>query len=383
MFKLIKKYKENLFWLLFSFLGAPFFYGLSLIHRFRRGKRLKILVIQTAKIGDLVCSTPVFREIKKVYPESFLSVLVTPQTKDILKYNPHIDEIFLLNHQGEIKLVQEIKQRQFDWSFSLVPGISNTIIPFWAGIPHRVSTISKYASRTTKLLSVFNNYRLKYKRDTLALRHYLKLLKFIKINEFSEKKEVFISPQETKKALQSLKEHNLGPDDFLVGISVTAGKKFKQWSPEKFAQLADRLIDQLKTKIIFTGNSKDESDIKKVQSLMNNQSVKVIDFNLIELAGLLSEMSIFISVDTGPLYIADALDIPVIDIIGPHSKASQRPSNKAVIVQKKIPCQPCSFIMSAPGYCREGHLRCIRDIRVDDVFEAIKKSGFQDLKFSK
>ena len=119
----IKNYQENIFFLIFTFLLAPFFYGLILINRSKKNelkRPLKFLVIQFAKIGDLVCSTPVFREIKKHYPSSFLSVLVIPRVEGILINNPHLDEIILLDREkyqgirGIFKLIKEIRDRHFD-----------------------------------------------------------------------------------------------------------------------------------------------------------------------------------------------------------------------------------------------------------------------------
>jgi len=369
----MKGYLKQIFFILATFLFSPLFFlsGLS-----RKKDKQRILVIQTAKIGDLVCSTPVFREIKKNYPESRLAVLVLSQAKGILRNNPHINEIITfsqehLNIRGLLELVREIKKKDFNWSFSLVPGILNTIISFWTGIPCRVSTSSKYETKGSKILSVFNNYRLEYKRNTLALKHYLKLLKFIGINQFSHEKEIFLGREENEKISQFLERHNLGQKDNLIGISVTAGKEFKEWAPEKFAQLADRAAKELKAKTIFIGGKNDEVKINEVRSLMENESIRATQFNLIESAALLKRCSLFISVDTGPLYIADTVGTPVIDIAGPCQMKSQRPSGRSVIVQKPIDCGPCSYIMSAPGYCQKGHSRCIRDISVDDVFRAV------------
>jgi len=163
----IKNYQENIFFLIFTFLLAPFFYGLILINRSKKNelkRPLKFLVIQFAKIGDLVCSTPVFREIKKHYPSSFLSVLVIPRVEGILINNPHLDEIILLDREkyqgirGIFKLIKEIRDRHFDWSFSLLPGLLNNLIPFWAAVPHRAATTSKYTTKGAKVFSIFNNY---------------------------------------------------------------------------------------------------------------------------------------------------------------------------------------------------------------------------------
>ncbi len=380
MVKFTRHYLENIFFVVYNFLLSPIFYFITFINKFRSQKKLKILVIQTAKIGDLVCSTPVFREIKKHYPKSFLSVLVIPLTKDILVNNPYINEVILFDEKkyyrisGALRLIREIKKRKFNWSFSLIPGILNSSIPFLAGIPNRVTTTSKYSTRGAKLLSVFNNYRLEYKRHTLALKHYLNLLKFIGIKKTNPKKEIFVNLKEKEKASRFLEKHELKTSDFLVGISVAAGNKLKEWPLEKFAQLTDKLIEELKAKVIFVGSRKEGKLILKTQNFMKNRAIDASQsFSLSEVPALFKYFKLFISVDTGSLYIADAVGIPVMDIAGPCEMRSQRPSGKFVIIQKSVACGPCSFIMSAPSYCKERHLKCIKDIEVDDVYIAVKK----------
>lgn len=374
----IKNYFENIFLIFCTYLLSPFFYGLIFVKR-KKNKPKKILVIQTAKIGDLVCSTPVFREIKNRYPDSYLSVLVIPRVEGILINNPRIDEIILLDRKkypgimGILKLIGEIKKKNFDWSFNLLPGILNNLIPFWAGIPNRVITTSKYTTKGAKILSIFNDYKLEYKRHTLALRHYLNLLKFIGIKKFSEKKEVFLKKEDKEKALQFLKGHKLNSEDFLIGISVTAGNVFKEWSLDKFAQLADRLVKELGAEIIFMGASSDKMSISQVQSKMTQKSIDASQsFSLAEVPVLFECLKMFIGVDTGSLYMANAMEVPVVDIAGPIDIYEQPPlGDKCEIVQKKMACVPCSFIISPARFCKQGHSRCINEISVNNVFEAV------------
>jgi len=376
-----KQYWENIFFIIVSFVLSPFFYGLFLIHKFKPINQLKILVIQTAKIGDLICSTPVFREIKRHYPQSFLSVLIIPKTEGVIINNPYIDEIILFdkkkysNIRNVLDLIKGIRKKNFDWSFSLLPGILENVIPFWSGIPNRVGTTSLYSSRGTKILSIFNNYRLEYRRHTLALKHYLSLLKFIDISQVDERKEIFVEPIEEKKALRFLKENKLNTADFLVGISLTAGNKFKEWSLKKFVKLADKLIEELGAKIIFVGAPQDNLIIKQAQREMKNKSSETSQsFNLSEAPALFQYFKIFISVDSGSLYIANAMGVPVVDIAGPIDIYEQPPlGDKCRIVQKELDCLPCSFILPPARNCKEGHCRCIRGISIDDVFRETEK----------
>ena len=387
--KIIKKfyfYFNNIFWLSLTLLLAPFFYCLIFLRKKNIKKPERILIIPPVKIGDLVCSTPIFREIKKAFPESYLGVLLLADSNrritssDLLKNNPYINKIILTKKRGTkiigiLGLIKEIYQQKYDWSFTLSTGVIEKIIPFWSAISHRAIIVSKYATRTSKILNFIGNYKSEIKLHTLALRHRLNLLKFINIKKFNEKKEIFVNKNEEKKVIQFLTKQDVNSNDFLIGIAVTAGNKLKEWPQKKFAQLADKLITELQAKIIFIGGPNDKEVISSVQSKMEYKSIDSSQYlNLIELAGLLKHLKLFISVDTGPIYMANAMETPVIDIAGPIDIYEQPPlGDKCEIVQKDLSCVPCSFVIKTARTCRHGHRKCVEDIKVDDVFKAVVK----------
>lgn len=369
-------YLNNFFWLFLTYFLAPYFYLRIFLFRRRKNIPSKILVIQTAKIGDLVCTTPVFREIKKKFPSCFLAVLVISRTKGILKNNPRADEIISINDYpgigGKFKLFSKLRKEKYDWALAMLPDSFNNIIAFWSLVPDRAATTHRYSGEMAWLLSFFNNYRLEYKRHTPLMRHYLNLLKFIGIENVSEEKEIFIRPEEEKKALDFLKARNLSGADLLIGMSVTSGVKIRDWQPAKFADLADKLIKERNAEIIFIGSAGNSFQVEEVQKMMRNNSHNACGiFELNELPALLKKLKLFISVDTGPLYLADAVGVSVVDIAGPIDTNELYPlSGKSRLIKKDIYCAPCSFMFQPPLFCKEGHFKCLKDITVEEVFNA-------------
>ncbi|MDD5109520.1 MAG: glycosyltransferase family 9 protein [Candidatus Omnitrophica bacterium] len=227
----------------------------------------------------------------------------------------------------------------------------------------------------TSVLSIFNNYRLEYKSHTYLVGHYLNLLKFLGIGQPSEEKEVFIKPEEEKKALDFLTQNNLNTDDLLIGISPVPGNKIKQWDLSKFASLADLLAEKLGSKIIFTGSADDSVQIKEVQRMMRNGSVNGSGlFKLYELPALLKMMKLFISVDSGPLYIANALKVPVVDIGGCYDIREQTPSGSGCRVLQKNTNSSLAYstVVSPSSECRNWFSRQLQEITTEEVFEAAK-----------
>ncbi len=368
---------KNVFLILITFLFSPFFYLMIILNKNKRKKsQLRILVIDTGKIGDLVCTTPVFREIKKKFPNSYLVVAIRKESYGIVQNNFYINETIFINRKNISlrKLVREINKKKFDLSINLSPAAINTVLGFWSMVPKRITSVSKFMGKTSKIFSFFNNYRLEYKQHTSKLIYNLEILKFIGINDFGKKKEVFSTQDEEAKAHKFLLDNGLDKNDFLVGISVTAGNKLKEWESEKFTQLADKLINGLKAKVIFIGVSKDEDILKKIANNMINKAIVATDFKLNELAALFGRLKIFISVDTGPLYIAHAVGTPVVDIVGPCDINEQPPKdNLSELVYVNIKCWPCSFVIPPARNCKEGHMRCLKETTPQMVYDAVKK----------
>ena len=197
---------KNLFWILITVLLAPVFYGRIFLRKLFKRKDLRILIIDTAKIGDLVCATPVFREIKKKFPRAHLTAAIREQNYGVIQNNPHINEFLFLNSDkyqgfsGTIRLIKELSNKKFDYSVNLSPYFLTTILPFLAGIPVRLTSISRITGRTTRLLSLFNTHRLEYRQHTSKLRHNLELLKFLEIKDFNEKKRGFYNRKRKEKS---------------------------------------------------------------------------------------------------------------------------------------------------------------------------------------
>jgi len=373
-FKKVQLYLNNFFWLFLTYSLAPYFYFRIFLRRKKKGEQFKILIIYTAKIGDLVCATPVFREIKKRFPSSYLTALVVSHTKDILKNNPRINKVVLITDYasigGKLRLLSRLRKEKYDWAFNLLPGSFNNIIPFWSCVPHRVVTTHGRSGEITGLLSLSNNYRLEYKNYTSVVKHYLNLLKFIGIKETSEEKEIFIQPEEEKKALNFLRQNNLSTNDLLIGISVSPGNKFKQWGQEKYANLADQLVKKLNAKVIFTGTANDRIHIENVKKMMQNDSINSSGyFKLHELPAFFKKLKLFISVDSGPVYLADAVGTPVIDIGGFYDVREQAPSGSKSKVLQKFPVS-CPFLAPITPACEKECLKYLGEITPKEVFKA-------------
>lgn len=390
-----------------AILGAPVFYFLM------RGRgaqsaapsaalplKPRILIIpQFTRIGDLVCATPMFRAIKLKYPKSYLAVLVTRRTAPIIKNNPNIDEIVPFNSFDFVKRVlKEVRAKHFDWSFNIASTVIGSLISFYGLIPNRVKLTKRPRSLSETLTDWIPNYKLRYHHHTYLPKYYLDLLKFIGIENAEEIKQVFVSSEGERKAGKWLMDNGIEAGDKLVGISITANNRIKEWGDEKFMEVAKYANQKYGAKVVFLGTPRDQERVDRIiyslrhsdpaatgeeslftshsrenGNLKNNSFLTALDLNLEELPSLMKRLNLYIAVDTGPIYIAHALKVPLIDITGPCDP-NEQPPNDEISIQIRPPdhIRPSSFVMKKAGKPEE-HKKALESIKVHDVLKAVDK----------
>ncbi len=339
----------------------------------KNSHQLRVLIFpQMTRIGDLVCSTPVFRAIKKKYPKSFVAVAVWKNITGIIKNNPHIDEIIIYRSHNLSGFLKTIRDRNFNWSFNLNASMFSTLAAFCGLIINRVKLTREHKPAGEVMTDWLNNYKLLYRDHTYLPRRYLDMLAHMGIENSEEMKEVFATEESEEKTKEFLKQNNILETDRLVGMSITAGNKIKEWGDEKFAELAKRTSEKYGTKIIFLGGKNDEERIDKLlKSSGNKNFIKAVDFSLEDVSSIIKRLNLFISVDTGPIYIAHALKIPLIDIIGPVDPAEQPPNDGIslqVLPNPYVP--PTSFVFKKRG-SPEFIKKALENTSVESVREAV------------
>jgi ADP-heptose:LPS heptosyltransferase len=339
---------------------------------------MKIFIIQSAKLGDMVCTTPVFRAVKEKYPKARLIVAGNTINAAVVENNTDVDEyVVISNSIGSV--YKQIKRTDPDLVISMTPfveGLIAALISFRKKIifPKIVGGYSPLQTLRYKILCLFVT-TIPHKMGTYAPREYLKLLEPLDIFTENTKKYIYFSAQSKIKADNKFAEWGIQPDDVIVGISPAAGNKIKQWPAARFAKVADHIFEQKKAKVIIFGSKNDEKEVKEMISLLNPQT-KIINaydvFSIDELKVAISKLSLFVSVDTGPIYIAEALGIPTVDIIGPIDEHEQPPigaQHKIVVPKDRI--KPELYVMNARTYNEKEAIRQVESISVEDVLQSI------------
>ncbi len=352
--------------------------GVRFVFKGKANKKIcpkKVLIMHSGKLGDMVCATPMFRAIKKMYPDTKVAVMGNRVNRELLQGNPDIDA-YLIYPARFSDLLKTVKKEKFDFACVTAPNFTALASLYFADIPLIAAPViengfSPYETRPYKILCGFVTTK-SHRMGNYAAREYLRLLEPIGIFSKDTEKHLYFSEAAMKSAEAFLAKNDINSNsDFIVGMTPSAGSKIKEWPRNRFAKLADYIYRKYRTKIIIIGGPDDVEVDEMVNFLAEN--TKFINakglFNIEESKALISKLRLFISADTGPIYIAEAFGIPTIDIVGPMDENEQPPVGKLhkIVVAQRL--KPALHIMNARVYDVKEACRQTESITVEMVIK--------------
>jgi lipopolysaccharide heptosyltransferase II len=171
-----------------------------------------------------------------------------------------------------------------------------------------------------------------------------------------------------------------GIDDGSLLIGVHAGSingSAKRWPAAHWAELADRLQEELGARVVLTGSRAEMPIARGVAGLMRTRPIVLTgETSVDELAAVLARCDLVLSGDSGPLHMAVALNRPTISIYGPTDPAISgpfpRPGQTAVVLRTGIGCSPC-YNALATADCPYGNAVCMSHLTVDTAYAAARR----------
>jgi ADP-heptose:LPS heptosyltransferase len=154
-----------------------------------------------------------------------------------------------------------------------------------------------------------------------------------------------------------------------IGLHSGAHALARRWPVECFARVADELAHLFDAQIILTGNTDEQTIVQSMKEQMTTRPINLAGkTSLGGLAALIDTLDLFISNDTGPAHLADALGTPSITIFGPTDYQRWAPLNQRLhrIVRYPVACSPCSY-----QTCPIDH-RCLKGVSPEMVIEAAR-----------
>jgi len=281
---------------------------------------MKILIIHTAFIGDIVLSTPLIQKLKDLYPKSEIDYLTLPTNQSVLYNNPNLNEIILYDKKGKdkgikgfLKVLKILKQKKYDYAVIPHRFIKSILLAKLAKIPDIVgfdvatgsSLLDKKVHYDMKKHEVERLLNLvEYEGEKIPVRIYPAKENFVKIEKIL-KNSGYTGKKEQK----------------LILVAPGSQRPEKMWPIEKYREIIERLKKNKNYFIGITG-SKSEKELP----LNFEKDKNVIDFrgeiSLVEFGALISKADVVVGNDSSPIHIASGFEKPfVIGIFGPGKRS--------------------------------------------------------------
>ena len=336
----------------------------------------KILLIRADYIGDVLLTTHTLKAIRKRFPASHISFLVSSKSREILEGNPYIDNIITYDPPWFFKktlmralreyftILSLIRKQRFDLAADFRGDVRNILLLMvFGGIPARVSFA---ASGGWYLLTSI----VRYETSLHEAKYHSTIAEALGARIDKEVlPEIFIEGNDRAFVDNFFKAHDIKSDDMLVVIHPGARKSVRQWPEERYAEVGRYLITEYGAKIILTGSRDEVPLIKRIKTLMNNEAAVIgaTELNsLKQLTALFERCRLYIGVSSGASHLAGTAHLPSVLLFGPESISQWYPlGNKYFIVKKDFPCCPCN-----QKRCHVSE-NCIMSIKVEDVIHGI------------
>jgi heptosyltransferase-2 len=328
-----------------------------------------VVVYAPSWIGDAVMSLGALRALRRSYPGARLSVLTRPWVQDLYEGCGVADDVVLYDPRGAdrgtagfLRAARRVRQGRFDLAVLFPNAFRAAALVRAAGIPERWG----YATESRRLLLT--------KRVPPAPRpfgrhqsyYYMDLLSGLGLDAGEPDTSLVATPamRDAARALLSREGWTGGP---LVWVHPGAtNSRAKVWKASRFAEVAARLAEAHGAQVVILGGKTEgelaaelERGLPAGVALMLQAKTSLAD-----LMGVLAELDVFLSNDSGPMHLAAALGVPTVAVFGPTDARETGPAGaRARVVREPVECSPCLY-----RDCPIDH-RCMERVTPDRVFE--------------
>ena len=336
-----------------------------------------ILIIRLSSIGDVIHCTPVAEALKTAWPDCKITWLVGEVCADLIKYNPHVDEIIIWSRERFDKYVKDC---QFSQAFAVWKELKRELAnrPFYAALDIHglflTAMIAKQVKTNRRIgMSQAGECNPWFMTETAApsgrhiIDRYLSVLTNLGITPSSREMTLVVPETAKKFARDYLQAANVCSQDKLAVLVPGTTWPTKNWPPELFAATALQLAKDFK--ILLCGGKSELPLGQEIAAKAGDMPIiNAIGLtSLLEMAALLEKATVVIAGDTGPLYMAAALGTPTVAIFGPTNPETYTPpgsSNTAVFNQ-----QPCAYCHKTK--CPNGNAICTNSVTPDQVVKQV------------
>lgn len=337
-----------------------------------------VLIVRTSALGDIVHGMPVAAALKARYPACRLTWLVEERYRGLIEGLACVDRCVSVRFQSgypagsaaerakrHVALVRWLRRARFDASIDVQGLVRSGVLGLLSRATIRIGFPREHLREPVSAL--FSNVR---PSDVPARAHVidrnLALLRPLGIR--SRCRDVPLAASRRAKERLARYFCDVEGEDRLprVALQPAAGWSSKQWAPQGYARIGDRLVEEAGARVFVLWGPGERSIAEAVKGRMRRPARLVPDMGVESLMAFVGACDLLVGGDSGPLHLACALGVPVVGLYGPSDPVRNGPFRGVYrVVAARVGCGPC-YRRS----CSEPV--CMASIDPDAVWDAVR-----------
>lgn len=331
---------------------------------------MKIIVRGTNWIGDAVMTIPALRQLRRVFPDARITLHTRSWANEIFQDADFIDGILTIGlDENVFEQAKKLRPQKFDLAVLLTNSFQTALVVKLGKVKRRFG----YANEGRSVLLTDSVKIPEWKTRRHESFYYLNLIAEIERKFFMSETVLQSKPQLDLKvsdkrragARRILEAGGVDLSKKIVALGVgSTNSRAKRWQAAGFAELNDRLQEELKADVVLIG-AKDELEVSQDVFEKSKIKPKILTgkTSLSEAVAILSEINLLVSNDMGLAHVAPAVGTKTLVIFGPTNPQTTQPIGAEIIRRETVECSPCML-----RDCPIDH-RCMTRISAKEVFD--------------
>jgi heptosyltransferase I len=265
-------------------------------------------------IGDVVHVLPVAISLKAAVPDVRISWLVQSAPGQLIERHPAVDELIHFDRDAPVRSFGRLLSPRWSGRFDLVLALQTSIKSGIAtALLKAPRKIGFDRARAPELNWLFTSERIPARPAGHAQDEALEFLDHLDI---PRRLEWGLEPREGEaQRFTGLLPAHEGPT---IALVVASSLRAKDWPPERFAALADRLHEELSARCVIVGGRSpaEVAAADTIRRIARHPPLDLGAWDLRRLVFLLHRADAVVSPDSGPMHISVALGTPTVALMG-------------------------------------------------------------------
>jgi ADP-heptose:LPS heptosyltransferase len=353
-----------------------------------------IIVFRLDRIGDLVLNSAMLRELRRLYQNARITLVVTTATQSLVEHCPYVDEVLTVAPSSG-KLASLFSELRSTVSFCRRHLSSRSwdmaISPRWDADSHFAALMCSYADSPRRI--AFSEQcsplkqRLNWRFDSMytevlppgrsehEVERNLDVVRHLGGKIGRSDLELWLTRSDEEDASRRWADFGLASSDQVIAFGIGASHGRKRWPSRRFAELIDLLRADLNFAAAIICGPDELPVAREVQSWTSAKLLLLDRPSLRQTAAFLSRCTLFVGNDSGPIHIAAARGIPVVGIwchpVDGDSRDQHSPDRFGPFTQQRAIVRPLHATEPCNGACTSHEPHCIARVPAADVADAV------------